>query len=174
MCRPGRKSGVNKSRFYKYANTIKQKRALSTSERWRVQSSAEMLQHPPQSMLSYTVEETETDKEMSVGIQTFCCCCEINRQDVSVLLTMTQLGRSMSLRRWQELVVTELAPAHHSREKSQGSLTTHRLTVLLWLRSSLQWTDTETERSEFSGENPLFKDEISWFLNWLGKQGVMN
>uniref|UniRef100_A0A3Q1I2H0 Uncharacterized protein n=1 Tax=Acanthochromis polyacanthus TaxID=80966 RepID=A0A3Q1I2H0_9TELE len=42
-----------------------------------------------------------------------------------------------SFRRWQELVVTELAPTHHSRENSQRSLTTHRFTVTLFLRSSL-------------------------------------
>uniref|UniRef100_A0A8D0AIG0 Uncharacterized protein n=1 Tax=Sander lucioperca TaxID=283035 RepID=A0A8D0AIG0_SANLU len=52
-----------------------------------------------------------------------------------VLLTINQSGWSMSFRRWQELVVTELAPAHHSREKSQRSLTTHRFTVTFLLRS---------------------------------------
>lgn len=46
-----------------------------------------------------------------------------------VLLTMNQSGRSMSFRRWQELVVTELTPAHHSRENSQRSLTTHMFTL---------------------------------------------
>uniref|UniRef100_A0A8C6KCB1 Uncharacterized protein n=1 Tax=Nothobranchius furzeri TaxID=105023 RepID=A0A8C6KCB1_NOTFU len=50
---------------------------------------------------------------------------------------MTQSGCSMSFRRWQELVVTELAPAHHSREKSHCSLTTHRFTDTFCLRSSL-------------------------------------
>lgn len=55
---------------------------------------------------------------------------------------MTQSGRSTSFRRWQELVVTELAPAHHSRENSQRSLTTHRFTVTLFSRSSLSNTNT--------------------------------
>lgn len=50
---------------------------------------------------------------------------------------MTQSGRSMSFSRWQELVVTELAPAHHSRENSQRSLTTHRFTLTFLSRSSL-------------------------------------
>lgn len=44
---------------------------------------------------------------------------------------MSKSGLFMSLRRWQELVVTELAPAHHSRENSHRSLTTHRFTVTL-------------------------------------------
>uniref|UniRef100_A0A672IAA8 Uncharacterized protein n=1 Tax=Salarias fasciatus TaxID=181472 RepID=A0A672IAA8_SALFA len=55
----------------------------------------------------------------------------------SPLLTMVQSGRWTFLRRLQELVVTELAPAHHSREKSQRSLTTHRFTEMFSLRRSL-------------------------------------
>uniref|UniRef100_A0A3B3CEH0 Uncharacterized protein n=1 Tax=Oryzias melastigma TaxID=30732 RepID=A0A3B3CEH0_ORYME len=50
---------------------------------------------------------------------------------MDVLLTMNQSGCSTSFRRWQEFVVTELAPAHHSRENSQRSFTTHRFTVIL-------------------------------------------
>uniref|UniRef100_A0A3Q0RW68 Uncharacterized protein n=1 Tax=Amphilophus citrinellus TaxID=61819 RepID=A0A3Q0RW68_AMPCI len=53
---------------------------------------------------------------------------------------------------WQALVVTELAPAHHSRENSQRSLTTHRFTVTFCLRRSLSNTKTstpfETEQEE--------------------------
>lgn len=60
------------------------------------------------------------------------------------VLTMTQSGSSMSFRRWQELVVTELAPAHHSRENNQRSLTTHRFTVTFFSRSSL----SDTQRLE--------------------------
>uniref|UniRef100_A0A8C7R5M3 Uncharacterized protein n=1 Tax=Oncorhynchus mykiss TaxID=8022 RepID=A0A8C7R5M3_ONCMY len=43
----------------------------------------------------------------------------------------------MSCRREQALVVTELAPEHHSREKSHGSFTTHRFTDTFLLLSSL-------------------------------------
>uniref|UniRef100_A0A665TN73 Uncharacterized protein n=1 Tax=Echeneis naucrates TaxID=173247 RepID=A0A665TN73_ECHNA len=46
-------------------------------------------------------------------------------------------GWSTSLSRWQEFVVTELAPAHHSKENSQRSLTVHRLTETFFLRRSL-------------------------------------
>uniref|UniRef100_A0A3Q1K0V6 Uncharacterized protein n=1 Tax=Anabas testudineus TaxID=64144 RepID=A0A3Q1K0V6_ANATE len=67
------------------------------------------------------------------------------RESPCALLTMTQSGRSMSFRRWQELVVTELAPAHHSRENSQRSLTVHRFTVIFFLRRSLSDTNTEFE-----------------------------
>lgn len=48
-----------------------------------------------------------------------------------VKITRCQSGWDMSLKRWHVLVVTELAPAHHSNEKSQRSFTTHRLTVML-------------------------------------------
>uniref|UniRef100_A0A3B4V7A9 Uncharacterized protein n=1 Tax=Seriola dumerili TaxID=41447 RepID=A0A3B4V7A9_SERDU len=65
-----------------------------------------------------------------------------------VFLTMIQSGLSMSFSRWQELVVTELAPAHHSRENSQRSLTTHRLTVIFLLRRFLPDTDTMKENVE--------------------------
>uniref|UniRef100_A0A8C7ZAJ0 Uncharacterized protein n=1 Tax=Oryzias sinensis TaxID=183150 RepID=A0A8C7ZAJ0_9TELE len=41
------------------------------------------------------------------------------------------VGCSTSFRRWQEFVVTELAPTHHSKENSQRSFTTHRFTVIL-------------------------------------------
>uniref|UniRef100_A0A3Q4N907 Uncharacterized protein n=1 Tax=Neolamprologus brichardi TaxID=32507 RepID=A0A3Q4N907_NEOBR len=62
---------------------------------------------------------------------------------------MTQSGRSISFRRWQALVVTELAPAHHSIENSQRSLTTYRFTVMFRLRRSLSNTKTSTSfRSE--------------------------
>lgn len=43
----------------------------------------------------------------------------------------------MFLRMWQALVVTELAPEHHSNEKSQRSFTTHRFTDTFFFRSSL-------------------------------------
>lgn len=49
----------------------------------------------------------------------------------------------MSFRRWQELVVTELAPTHHIKEKSQAWLTTHRFTVTLFFRSFLPDTSIE-------------------------------
>lgn len=61
---------------------------------------------------------------------------------VQLLLTMAKSGLFMSLRRWQELVVTELTPAHHSRENSQRSLTTHRFTVTFILRSFLSDMNT--------------------------------
>uniref|UniRef100_A0A669C8X5 Uncharacterized protein n=1 Tax=Oreochromis niloticus TaxID=8128 RepID=A0A669C8X5_ORENI len=64
------------------------------------------------------------------------------RDIATALLTMTQSGRSISFRRWQALVVTELAPAHHSIENSQRSLTTYRFTVMFRLRRSLSNTKT--------------------------------
>uniref|UniRef100_A0A3Q3J8U1 Uncharacterized protein n=1 Tax=Monopterus albus TaxID=43700 RepID=A0A3Q3J8U1_MONAL len=62
---------------------------------------------------------------------------ETNVSVDGAVLTMTQSGQSVSFRRWHEFVVTELAPAHHIRENSQRSLTTHRFTVTFLLRSSL-------------------------------------
>lgn len=62
-----------------------------------------------------------------------------------VLLTMVQSGCSMSFRMLQELVVTELTPAHHIRENSQRSLTTHTFTVTFLLVSSLWDANTEFE-----------------------------
>ena len=52
----------------------------------------------------------------------------------------------MSFRRWQELVVTELTPAHHSRENSQRSLTTHVFTVMFILLRFLSETKCHTGR----------------------------
>uniref|UniRef100_A0A668RH05 Uncharacterized protein n=1 Tax=Oreochromis aureus TaxID=47969 RepID=A0A668RH05_OREAU len=70
------------------------------------------------------------------------------RDIATALLTMTQSGRSISFRRWQALVVTELAPAHHSIENSQRSLTTYRFTVMFRLRRSL--SNTKTSASDYS------------------------
>uniref|UniRef100_A0A8C0QR37 Uncharacterized protein n=1 Tax=Chelonoidis abingdonii TaxID=106734 RepID=A0A8C0QR37_CHEAB len=53
-------------------------------------------------------------------------------------LTSSQRGRFISFSTWQALVVTEPAPAHHSTEKSQGSLTTYRLTEMLSWRYRLR------------------------------------
>uniref|UniRef100_A0A8C4VUT3 Uncharacterized protein n=1 Tax=Gopherus evgoodei TaxID=1825980 RepID=A0A8C4VUT3_9SAUR len=53
-------------------------------------------------------------------------------------LTSSQRGRFISFSTWQALVVTEPAPAHHSTEKSQGSLTTYRLTEILSWRYRLR------------------------------------
>uniref|UniRef100_A0A8C3SL28 Uncharacterized protein n=1 Tax=Chelydra serpentina TaxID=8475 RepID=A0A8C3SL28_CHESE len=50
----------------------------------------------------------------------------------------SQRGRFISFSTWQALVVTELTPAHHSTEKSQGSLTTYRLTETLSWRYRLR------------------------------------
>uniref|UniRef100_A0A7M4EDU2 Uncharacterized protein n=1 Tax=Crocodylus porosus TaxID=8502 RepID=A0A7M4EDU2_CROPO len=50
----------------------------------------------------------------------------------------SQRGRFISFSTWQALVVTEPTPAHHSTEKSQGRLTTYRLTEMLSRRYSLQ------------------------------------
>uniref|UniRef100_A0A8C9TCQ4 Uncharacterized protein n=1 Tax=Scleropages formosus TaxID=113540 RepID=A0A8C9TCQ4_SCLFO len=63
-------------------------------------------------------------------------------------LTRCQSGRSIFCKSWQALVVTESTPAHHSREKSQRSLTTHMFTVTFFLFSSLQGeTADQTETS---------------------------
>lgn len=51
--------------------------------------------------------------------------------------TRCQSGLDMFLKMWQALVVTELAPEHHSNEKSQRSFTTHRFTDTFFPRSSL-------------------------------------
>uniref|UniRef100_A0A3P9NW96 Uncharacterized protein n=1 Tax=Poecilia reticulata TaxID=8081 RepID=A0A3P9NW96_POERE len=44
---------------------------------------------------------------------------------------------SILLNTWQLLVVTELAPAHHSRENIQRSLTTYMFTLTPPFRRSL-------------------------------------
>lgn len=74
---------------------------------------------------------------------------------VDVLLTMNQSGCSTSFRRWQEFVVTELAPTHHSKENSQRSFTTHRFTVILSALSSLSDTHIiSTKTFTFTGRHP--------------------
>uniref|UniRef100_A0A3B5MJ10 Secreted protein n=1 Tax=Xiphophorus couchianus TaxID=32473 RepID=A0A3B5MJ10_9TELE len=50
---------------------------------------------------------------------------------------MVQSGCSILLNTWQLLVVTELAPAHHSRENIQRSLTTCRFTLMPLFRRFL-------------------------------------
>uniref|UniRef100_A0A8C7G8C1 Uncharacterized protein n=1 Tax=Oncorhynchus kisutch TaxID=8019 RepID=A0A8C7G8C1_ONCKI len=62
-------------------------------------------------------------------------------------LTIVQSGWVMSCRREQALVVTELAPEHHSREKSHGSFTTHRFTDTFLLLSSLAHGNTQKHNS---------------------------
>uniref|UniRef100_A0A3P9MML8 Uncharacterized protein n=1 Tax=Oryzias latipes TaxID=8090 RepID=A0A3P9MML8_ORYLA len=62
---------------------------------------------------------------------------------------------STSFRRWQEFVVTELAPTHHSKENSQRSFTTHRFTVILSALSSLSDTHIiSTKTFTFRGRHP--------------------
>uniref|UniRef100_A0AAY5EPY6 Secreted protein n=1 Tax=Electrophorus electricus TaxID=8005 RepID=A0AAY5EPY6_ELEEL len=63
---------------------------------------------------------------------------------------------------WQLLVVTELTPEHHSREKSQGSFTTHRLTFTFLLRKSLshKHTDTHTHTQDLT-QNSLISRETN-------------
>uniref|UniRef100_A0A4W5NIZ8 Uncharacterized protein n=1 Tax=Hucho hucho TaxID=62062 RepID=A0A4W5NIZ8_9TELE len=63
-------------------------------------------------------------------------------------------GWVMSCRREQALVVTELAPEHHSREKSHGSFTTHRFTDTFLFRSSL--AHGNTQKHKFSREGTLW------------------
>uniref|UniRef100_A0A3P8QGV8 Uncharacterized protein n=1 Tax=Astatotilapia calliptera TaxID=8154 RepID=A0A3P8QGV8_ASTCA len=77
------------------------------------------------------------------------------KRPATALLTMTQSGRSISFRRWQALVVTELAPAHHSIENSQRSLTTYRFTVMFRLRRSLSNTKTSISFRLPSWKSPL-------------------
>lgn len=62
---------------------------------------------------------------------------------VNIELTSVQSGLDMSLKMWQALVVTELAPEHHRRENSHRSFTTHRFTVTFLLRSSLMNAHTQ-------------------------------
>uniref|UniRef100_A0A8C6WHH8 Uncharacterized protein n=1 Tax=Neogobius melanostomus TaxID=47308 RepID=A0A8C6WHH8_9GOBI len=59
---------------------------------------------------------------------------------------MIQSGLLTSFSRWHALVVTELAPAHHSREKSHLSLTTHKFTSKLFSRSFL--SDTRSNQND--------------------------
>uniref|UniRef100_A0A3B1JXC4 Uncharacterized protein n=1 Tax=Astyanax mexicanus TaxID=7994 RepID=A0A3B1JXC4_ASTMX len=54
------------------------------------------------------------------------------------VLTRCQSGRDMSLKTWQVLVVTEVAPIHHTREKSQRSCTPQRLMETFSFRRFLQ------------------------------------
>uniref|UniRef100_A0A8C3HW01 Uncharacterized protein n=1 Tax=Chrysemys picta bellii TaxID=8478 RepID=A0A8C3HW01_CHRPI len=71
-------------------------------------------------------------------------------------LTSSQRGRFISFSTWQALVVTEPAPAHHSTEKSQGSLTTYRLTETLSWRYRLRrgWSLVSVAQASRNWESP--------------------
>lgn len=56
---------------------------------------------------------------------------------MEISLTSSQMGCCISFSTWQALVVTELTPAHHSTEKSQGWFTTYKLTEILSWRYCL-------------------------------------
>lgn len=68
----------------------------------------------------------------------------------TALLTSSQRGRSMPCSTWQALVVTELVPAHHRSEKSQGAFTTNRLTEMLSRRYSLRKEGVRISRGQHS------------------------
>uniref|UniRef100_A0A8C8VJH4 Uncharacterized protein n=1 Tax=Pelusios castaneus TaxID=367368 RepID=A0A8C8VJH4_9SAUR len=86
----------------------------------------------------------------------------------------SQRGRFISFRTWQALVVTELAPAHHSTEKSQGSLTTYRLMETLswryWLRRG--WSPISVPQANRAWESLPASTSSVWSLATAAGHGV--
>uniref|UniRef100_A0A3B3XAV8 Secreted protein n=1 Tax=Poecilia mexicana TaxID=48701 RepID=A0A3B3XAV8_9TELE len=68
-------------------------------------------------------------------------------------------GCSILLNTWQLLVVTELTPAHHSRENIQRSLTTYMFTLVPFFRKFLP------ENAYFSSVSSQLTLEVSRWIS---------